>query len=91
MKLKNIGEKIVNVGATVVMPGEEASFPDSVVDTPAMHVLAGLGFIELVKEEVVEPKEEAVPETKAEEESKEEEPAKEQPAKRGRKAGKTSK
>ena len=70
MKLKNIGSKIINVGSTVMMPGDEGEFPKSMVDTPAILVLCKLGYLEMSESEPAPVKEE---EPEAEQEEKTEE------------------
>lgn len=50
MKIKNNGPKIINIGSTVLLPGEEAVFPDKYVDTPAINTLERFGFITKMKE-----------------------------------------
>ena len=87
MKLKNIGSKIISVGSTVLMPGEEKSFPNSAVDTPAVHVLANFGYLEMEEEKKAEEVKET--EVKAEEGQTAEEATEalveQEPAKRTRK------
>ena len=50
MKLKNIGKKIVHIGNIALMPGDEKSFPESAVNTPAIQVLCINGFLSIENE-----------------------------------------
>lgn len=98
MKLYNIGTKIVNVGAKVLMPGSDMPITKIQAETPAIKVLVKHGFLKLEedgKAEFVEPnieevKAEAKVEDKVEapvEETKEEAKA-EEPQKEVKKAAK---
>lgn len=49
MLLKNIGEKIVNVGSTVLMPGDEMPLEEN-QNTPAIKVLADMGYLKVEDE-----------------------------------------
>ena len=50
MLLKNTGDKIINVGRTILMPGEEKSFPDGMVGAGALSVLISKGFLKVSME-----------------------------------------
>ena len=60
MLLKNTGEKIVNIGRDVLLPGEEKSFKKEVAESPAFKVMVGFGFLKATPEEA-----DAEPEMKA--------------------------
>lgn len=95
MILRNIGTKIVNVGSVVLMPGDNQSFPKSMVDTPAIHTLCEKGFLKL-EEEAEEKKAEKKPEDGGDEDpGKDETNAPEAPAKteapEKKKSGRTKK
>ena len=69
MKLKNIGDKVVSIGNTALMPGAEMTITeDQVRNLPSLQVLAGRGFIAFEQEMLFPnaPKEEAEPVAEAE-------------------------
>lgn len=70
MNVKNIGGKIVSIGATTILPGETKPVSDSYADNAAVACLVEHGNIELIRSKAVEPK---VP-------AREEPPAQEPPA-----------
>ena len=74
MKLKNNGPKIINIGSIVLLPGDEASFPKSLIDTPAIRILEKNKFIELQEEPVQakEPEVKPAPPIEVEEEEEDE-------------------
>ena len=60
MLIKNIGDKIVNIGKDALLPGKEKSYPKAMVDTPALRALLAFKFIEAIEEEKDNPKKENV-------------------------------
>lgn len=64
MLLKNTGEKIVNIGRDVLLPGEEKSFKKEVAESPAFKVMVGFGFLKATPEEA-DKEHETEPEMKA--------------------------
>ena len=56
MLLKNTGNKIVNIGKDIILPGEQRTYPDELADSAALQMLIGFGFITAFDE----PKESAV-------------------------------
>ena len=61
MKITNIGEKIVGIGATILMPGDEGIFNDTVAEAPSIKNLVSLGYIKVEEE----PKPKEAPKKKA--------------------------
>ncbi len=51
MNVKNIGGKIVSIGATTILPGETKPVPDSYADNVAVACLVEHGNIELIRSE----------------------------------------
>lgn len=47
MTLYNVGTKIVNVGATVLMPGDSTPITDEQANVPSIQVLVNHGFLKL--------------------------------------------
>ena len=47
MIIKKIGTKIVNIGATVLMPDTEAKFSKEIASAPSIKALEELGFIKM--------------------------------------------
>lgn len=50
MLLKNTGDKIINVGRDILMPGEEKRYPESIVGKGALSALIGKGFLKVSME-----------------------------------------
>jgi hypothetical protein len=50
MKIKNISKKLIHIGKTPLMPGDETTVADSVAQTPAIQVLTKQGMLELIAE-----------------------------------------
>lgn len=50
MLLKNTGEKIINVGRDILMPGEEKIYPNGRVDAGVIGALVSMGFLKVSKE-----------------------------------------
>lgn len=82
MLLKNTGEKIINVGKDILMPGESREFPDGSISHNTLATLIGMGFLEVSMKKKTAPVKKAEPETvrspfaKAEPEAEKAEPAK---------------
>jgi hypothetical protein len=74
MKLKNTGNKIVNVGSTILMPDQEMDITAELATTPGIKALARKGIVSVVGTI-------PAPDTKSDRDS---EP--EKPAKKGRKS-----
>lgn len=55
MLLKNTGEKIVNVGRDILMPGEEKRYPDGMIGKGALSALIAMGFLKVSMEKAEEP------------------------------------
>lgn len=51
MLLKNTGEKIVNVGRDILMPGEEKKYPDGMIGKGALSALVAMGFLKVSMED----------------------------------------
>ena len=64
MLLKNIGTKIINVGAVVLMPGEETKISEKAAKTPSIKALCKRGLLSL--EEEAKPAKKEEPAKKAE-------------------------
>lgn len=45
MLLKNTGNKIVNIGKDIILPGESRSYPKEIADSAAMQMMIGFGFL----------------------------------------------
>ena len=45
MKIKNISKKLIHIGNTPLMPGEETNVAESVGQAPAVQVLAKHGLL----------------------------------------------
>lgn len=75
MFVKNIGDKIIGIGAKILMPDETIEITETEAASPALKVLMQFGYLT----ETVKPAEEPAPE-KADEEPKEEEPKEDKPA-----------
>ncbi len=50
MLIKNTGEKIVNVGRDILMPGEEKRYPDELIGEGTLNVLMAMGYIRVSRE-----------------------------------------
>lgn len=50
MLLKNTGSKLINVGSTVLMPGDEKNVPDAFADTPALKTFIRMEYLQIVSE-----------------------------------------
>lgn len=55
MLLKNTGDKIVNVGKDILMPGEEKAFPDGMIGAGTLATLIGMGFLSVSMEKKAQP------------------------------------
>lgn len=94
MKLKNIGTKIIHVGAKVLMPEDTMPITELQANTPAIQVLIKHKKLELIADakEVVQKEEtkaeEKATEEKVEEKAAEKEETKEVAQKEARKATK---
>ena len=49
MLLKNTGEKIINIGKDIIMPGEEKEYEEGVIGAGTLKVLIGKGFLSVTK------------------------------------------
>lgn len=74
MTLLNIGSKIINVGTTILMPGDKMEISEEISKLPAIQAFVELGFISIVGEAKAPAAVESVP------------AAEETAAKRGRRA-----
>lgn len=88
MNVRNIGGKIVSIGATTILPGETKPVSDSYAYNAAVACLVEHGNIELIRSKSVEPKppaqeEPPAQEPPAQEPLAEEPPAEEPPAQDG--------
>ena len=83
MNVRNIGGKIVSIGATTILPGETKPVSDSYAYNAAVACLVEHGNIELIRSKSVEPKPPAQEEPPAQEPLAEEPPAEEPPAQDG--------
>lgn len=61
MLLKNTGDKILNVGRDILMPGEEKNYPDGIIGDGTLSVLISMGFLQVSME-----KKEKAPKSEAE-------------------------
>ena len=50
MLLKNTGNKIVNIGKDIILPGEQRSYPKEIADSAAMQMMIGFGFLTAFEE-----------------------------------------
>ena len=75
MILHNIGSKIINVGTTILMPGESMNINADTAKLPAIQAFCEMGFVMVEGDKIV-------PDHNDTEATAEEAPA---PAKRGRK------
>ncbi len=75
MNVRNIGGKIVSIGATTILPGETKPVSDSYAYNAAVACLVEHGNIELIRSKAVKPKPPAQEELSAQEPPAEEPPA----------------
>lgn len=61
MLIKNTGDKIVNVGRDILMPGEEKEYQDGLFGHNALATMIGMGFIEVSMKKKAEKQEEEKP------------------------------
>ena len=50
MKIKNIGDKIIHVGSTVLLPEKEMKASKAVCETPAIKAFVKAGFLAIEEE-----------------------------------------
>lgn len=50
MTLLNIGSKIINVGTTILMPGDKMEISEEISKLPAIQAFVELGFVSVVGE-----------------------------------------
>ncbi len=55
MLLKNTGDKILNVGRDILMPGEEKNFPNGMIGSSTLATLVGMGFLKVSMDKKAEP------------------------------------
>lgn len=72
MKFKNTSNKIINIGKTSVLPGEETSITEAVAELPAVKAYVAMGYATVEKERKAPPKAEKKPEPAVENETAEE-------------------
>ncbi len=51
MILSNIGTKIINVGSTVLMPGDNMKINAEIATLPAIEAFKEMGFVAIIGEE----------------------------------------
>lgn len=51
MKIRNIGSKIINIGATVLMPDAETEVSKEIAEAPAIRAFADMKLIEITEGE----------------------------------------
>lgn len=88
MVIKNIGDKIINIGTTVLMPDKEMSVNKELAATPAIQTFARMGFIKIEESEAEKAatKKAAAAKKKAEEEAAAKKKAEEEAAKKAAEA-----
>lgn len=50
MTLLNVGSKIINVGTTILMPGDKMEISEEISKLPAIQAFVELGFVSIVGE-----------------------------------------
>lgn len=56
MKVKNTSKKLIHIGSTPLMPGEETVVANTIAETPAIQILVKHGLLELTAEKKAQPK-----------------------------------
>lgn len=84
MVIKNIGDKIINIGTTVLMPDKEMRASKELAATPAIQTFARMGFIKVEdgEEEKAAARKAAAAKKKSEEEAAAKKKAEEETAKK---------
>lgn len=62
MLLKNTGDKILNVGRDILMPGEEKHYPEKLIGDGTLSMLISMGFLQVSMEKKETTRAEAVAE-----------------------------
>lgn len=55
MILSNVGTKIINIGSTVLMPGDNMKISAETAKLPAIEAFKEMGFVAVIGEETTSP------------------------------------